>query len=258
MDLGRVLDIVHDMLSAEPIILYLHGSRAYGFPSPDSDYDLRGVFLEADRNKYFSVFGDLRLEAHIEIFPYDIRLWELKKFARLIVNLNPVVYEILCLEPLYVSTRFEDEVHELLRVAKNIYHKYPKERLMIHYFGMLKSWIRYMRKEPKKSIYHVIRSFLVIAYINRHNKLPPIRLEELLESTKDQYPDIVDYGYRILGMISEGRNINVDRGVVERIRKEAAKIVGGREVAYRVEETEIINNIVSRIMFRYICGGHDD
>ena len=68
------------------------GSRAWGFASPDSDYDVRFVYVRDVRDY-------LRLERIRDVIEYelndiyDINGWDIKKLLLLLAKSNPVIFE---------------------------------------------------------------------------------------------------------------------------------------------------------------------
>jgi len=70
------------------------GSRAWGFPSPDSDYDCRFIFVRS-ASDYLSLWPkrDVIETPLDEIF--DVNGWDLIKAVRLLVQGNAVVAEWL-------------------------------------------------------------------------------------------------------------------------------------------------------------------
>ncbi len=71
------------------------GSRAWGFPSPDSDYDVRFVYLHP-RDWYLSLVErrDV-IEIPIDAEDHDISGWDLRKALQLLLRSNPPLYEWL-------------------------------------------------------------------------------------------------------------------------------------------------------------------
>lgn len=73
------------------LYLTMGGSRAYGTNRPDSDYDLRGFFLE-DLRSLFSLQNQKEEFVETET---DTCLYSMKKMARLLASCNPNTIEIL-------------------------------------------------------------------------------------------------------------------------------------------------------------------
>src|SRR4051812_49968845 len=70
------------------------GSRAWGFPSPDSDYDCRFIYLRRPQT-YLSLFqGRDVIETPLE-GEMDVNGWDLSKALRLLLKGNAVVIEWL-------------------------------------------------------------------------------------------------------------------------------------------------------------------
>lgn len=71
------------------------GSRAWGFPSPDSDYDVRFVYLHP-RDWYLSLVErrDV-IEIPIDAEDHDISGWDVRKALQLLLRSNPPLYEWL-------------------------------------------------------------------------------------------------------------------------------------------------------------------
>src|SRR5580700_6481627 len=93
------------------------GSRAWGFPSPDSDYDCRFIYARP-RNDYLSLYAPRDV---IE-FPLDRELdvngWDLAKALRLLLKGNAVVIEWLT-SP--ISYRTDPEFRDaFLALARNV------------------------------------------------------------------------------------------------------------------------------------------
>ena len=76
------------------------GSRAWGFPSPDSDYDVRFVYLRP--REYY-----LKLEKRKDVCEWvldetlDINDWDFDKTLRLLRSSNPTLFEWICSPIIY-------------------------------------------------------------------------------------------------------------------------------------------------------------
>jgi len=254
--LDRLMEIIVSHLEAMPLVLYIHGSRAYGYASPKSDYDIRGIFIELDPTKYISAFKTSRKEIHIEEPPYDIRLWELRKFVSLVYSFNPIVYELLQSKPVYISEKYKDQCLEIIKESRSIIFSYKPRRLFYHYYGMFRSWLKYFDKTPKKAIYHIIRCFLALACIARLDKFPPVKLSDLIRMMRSHYPEIVGYAETILNSMQRGEEIFASEHVVEKIREEVTKFLPVEKKGFNIKEkSTIIDSVVIDILRKHICGG---
>lgn len=93
------------------------GSRAWGFPSPDSDYDCRFIYVR-QRDDY------LALWQHRDVIEFptdavlDVNGWDLGKALRLLLKGNAVVIEWLTSPYVYAGdARFRDECLSLARLV---------------------------------------------------------------------------------------------------------------------------------------------
>lgn len=111
------------------------GSRAWGFPSPDSDYDCRFIFVRAAED-YLSPWQkrdviELPLEGEL-----DINGWDLAKTLKLLVKGNAVVVEWLMSPIVYDGDRaFRDDLAAFaarhanrVGVARHYLHLGEKQR----------------------------------------------------------------------------------------------------------------------------------
>jgi predicted nucleotidyltransferase len=120
----------------------ISGAHLYGFPSPDSDYDLRGVHvlplpevvgLEA-RRETITVTAD-RDGWEIDLVTHDIA-----KFCRLLLRPNGYVLEQLC-SPLVVTTSpTHPELRDLVPQMGTRNHAY-------HYVGFAVNQQKLFQKE---------------------------------------------------------------------------------------------------------------
>lgn len=147
--------------SAQPYPLLfatISGAHLYGFPSPDSDVDLRGAhILPLD-----AVLGlDLRDETVedsriIEGLEMDIVSHDVKKFFNLLLKKNGYVLEQL-LSPLIVHT--SPEHAELKEIAKGCITRHHSH----HYLGFVNTqWNLFQKESPRrvKPLLYVYRVLL--------------------------------------------------------------------------------------------------
>lgn len=165
------------------------GSRAWGFPSPDSDFDVRFIYCRP-KHWYFSV----DLEEKRDVLEYeiadniDLSGWDLRKALRLLARSNPTVVEWLQSPIEYLMRgRFRASA---LQVLNTIYS--PASGIH-HYRSMAKANYRgYLKSDavPLKKYFYVMRPLLAIRWIETHKAPPPIEFERLLAGLQAR-PDLL-------------------------------------------------------------------
>jgi len=88
------LDKVERDNNVRVILAVESGSRAWGFPSLDSDYDVRILYAHP-RSTYLSVFPAPEVINHALDAVFDVNGWDLRKAMRLMAGSNPTVMEWL-------------------------------------------------------------------------------------------------------------------------------------------------------------------
>lgn len=95
MMLDIILNKLDDIERKENVkIIYAveSGSRAWGFDSQDSDYDVRFIYVRP-LNDYLSL-EDIKDTIDYELNDvFDINGWDLKKALKLLYKSNPTLYE---------------------------------------------------------------------------------------------------------------------------------------------------------------------
>ena len=154
------------------------GSRAWGFASPDSDYDVRFIYA---RPKEFY----LRLEKTRDVIELpindelDINGWDLDKSLTLLHKSNPTLFEWFSSPIQYIRTDFFDTIQPYLQEyfcsAKGLYH----------YLSMAKSNYReYLRSDTVKAkkYFYVLRPILACEWIIDKNCAPSMLFSDLMKA----------------------------------------------------------------------------
>ena len=72
------------------LIKAISGSRAYGLSTPQSDTDIKGVFIQS-KKEYFGLYPIEQVSNETN----DIVYYELKRFFELLLKNNPNIIELL-------------------------------------------------------------------------------------------------------------------------------------------------------------------
>ena len=153
------------------------GSRAWGFPSPNSDFDVRCIYVHP-LSWYVSVLSKTdHLEEPIS-GDLDISGWDLRKTLGLINKSNSVVWEWLQSPTVYLEC--EDFSKTLLRVARPFFSPLTGFH---HYFSMAKRGIEERGDSSKfkiKKYFYILRPLLAASWICKKVTVPPMVLHDLL------------------------------------------------------------------------------
>ena len=157
------------------------GSRAWGFASPDSDYDVRFIYVRP-AEEY------LRLDKVRDVIEVpvndvlDINGWDIDKMLRLLYKSNPTLFEWASSPVVYLDNGLRDRVFPIL--PKYFYAK----RGLYHYLSMAKSNYReYLKGDmvKAKKYFYVIRPLLACKWILDKNSPPPMLFSKLMEAELD-------------------------------------------------------------------------
>ncbi len=211
------------------------GSRAWGFQSENSDYDVRFIYLH-DLEWYLKIKPEKdSIEIPI-VDELDFAGWDFKKALGLLYKSNPVLFEWLYSPIVYVDCegfgdRFRVLADEYFSVLSTTYH----------YLSMAKNnYKSYLNKDSVrlKKYFYALRPVLACEWIERFGEAPPMEFERLLVLVEDN----VLRG-RVLDLLEEKRSgkelgevepIHVINDFVrERIRYYEDRVKGYEKVSAR-------------------------
>ena len=143
-EMRQAIDAALEAIEAEDNIRILFaiesGSRAWGFPSPDSDYDVRFVYARP-LNWYLSLDpGRDVIERPIND-DLDIGGWDLQKSLKLLLKPNPVLLEWLT-SPIRYRWN-ESECNRLIDLSDEAFHSSPS---LYHYLNLGEGQIKLHRQ----------------------------------------------------------------------------------------------------------------
>jgi predicted nucleotidyltransferase len=175
----RKLRQIETQHSARVLFAVESGSRAWGFPSPDSDYDIRFVYRH-ERDWYLSLV-DRRdvIELPLDEDGHDISGWDLRKALQLFMKSNPPLYEWLVSPHVYL------QAGDLAPVLREIaVRRYSRQGMGWHYFSMARRThhTHFVGKSQVslKKYFYVIRPLCALLWLQRRQGLPPMNLQALL------------------------------------------------------------------------------
>src|SRR5207248_8712420 len=163
---------LHRIVAAQPYPLLfatISGAHLYGFPSPDSDFDLRGAHvLPLEKVAGLEVRDETVQDSRIiEGLEMDIVSHDVKKFFGLLLKKNGYVLEQL-FSPLIVQTTPEHA--ELKAICIPVVTRHHSH----HYFGFAETqWKLFEKERPRrvKPLLYVYRVLLTGIHLMRTGRV---------------------------------------------------------------------------------------
>ena len=156
------------------------GSRSWGFPSPDSDFDVRFIYVHK-KDWYLQVFPERDVIEVPISDELDIAGWDLKKAMYLAAKGNVVIHEWLNTPTIYQSH------YKLYKELKSYIDKsFNPQAAFHHYRSMAKRALHDVnqQKEVKlKRFFYFMRALLSARWILEKNSMPSVEFEYLLLNT---------------------------------------------------------------------------
>jgi predicted nucleotidyltransferase len=170
------------------------GSRAWGFPSPDSDYDVRFVYVRP-RSWYLSLTPGRDVIERPIVDEIDLNGWDLRKFLNLMLKSNAVVSEWLC-SPI----RYRPDHPVVERITQLAQRHFNPRAVAHHYasagFNTSARWLNGDETPPVKRYFYALRPALAIRALRIDpTRPPPMNLQALVTAS--------DLPSGITGLITE-------------------------------------------------------
>ena len=162
------------------------GSRGWGFASPDSDYDVR--FIYVNRLPWYLTVMPRRDVIEVPISgDLDINGWDLRKALGLMRESNPTLLEWLRSPVVY-----RDDATAMPRFRELSEAVFSNARGWHHYSSMAKKNFREHLQADEvryKKYLYVLRPLLAARWIRSQPGVPPMRFADLAQRTLDPVRD---------------------------------------------------------------------
>lgn len=176
---SHLRDIEHEH-NVKILLAVESGSRAWGFESANSDWDVRFIYVHKPE-WYFKVKEQRDVIEHMYEDDVDLVGWELRKALALLRKSNPSLLEWFNSPIVYYKD--EDFVKRIREIEKDYFNPI---RTMYHYNHIyIKHDERYLQKQgyPMKRFLYYLRGILACKWIESNKSLPPVAFKELLDAT---------------------------------------------------------------------------
>ncbi len=247
----RHLKEIEEEFEVKVLLAVESGSRAWGFASPDSDWDVRFVYVH--KPEWYMQIEDGR-DVIERMYDDDVDLagWDLRKALFLFKRSNPSLLEwihspiVYCQDDAFVSElhALEPEYYDLVRAMQK-------------YRGMYVSHNeRYLQNEGytlKRFLYY-LRGVLACRWIEMYRSAPPVQFTELVQGTVME-KTILEGVNEVLRLKSESRENykkTVDDCLVAYAEHLAAYYSRFDLAALKDEENLHDSRLLNELMFKVV------
>lgn len=209
------------------------GSRAWGFASPDSDYDVRFIYVRPEK-------AYLRLDRARDVIEVpindelDISGWDIDKTLRLLHKSNPTVFEWFSSPIIYQTSAFADQFRPIMQ-------KYFSSKAGLwHYLHMAEGNYRdYLRGKMvrAKKYFYVLRPILACKWILEKGTPPPMLFTDLVKSELPD--DLSETVYQLLNLKMNSPEIKEIPRIDQLNRYLDAGIVSVKEQIEKLPDTPV-------------------
>lgn len=223
------------------------GSRAWGFESKNSDWDVRFIYIHQPQ-WYFRVEEQRDVIEHM--YPDDVDLvgWELRKALFLLKRSNPPLFEWLHSPKVYLA---DDTFVRRIREVEGQF--FDPVKSMYHYNHIYnKHNERYLQHEgyPAKRFLYYLRGVLACKWIENNKSLPPVPFKQLVDATVTDKA-VVDKINELILMKRSERECDmmaVDNFLVEYARS-MSEYYNDRVNTFRPEQNHAKEELLDSILY---------
>lgn len=153
------------------------GSRAWGFASPDSDYDVRFVYVRP-------ALDYIRLDEPRDVIEWkddkvlDINGWDLRKTLGQFARGNATLFEWSNSPVVYQTTEEWAAIYDTAKAY------FSEKAAVYHYYGTaMKTWNEHLTGETVryKKYFYALRPLLAAQFIEKYHSVPPVLFDDLLK-----------------------------------------------------------------------------
>lgn len=165
------------------------GSRAWGFPSLDSDYDVRAIFIRPQQD-YLVIQPPKETFEYIENIWFDVGGWDICKSLNLLRKSNSVLFEwinspiVYCQHPPFLK--------QIKSLSNQYFQVGPTVR---HYRGVAKNALNTLDLNQQiklKKWFYALRSLLAALWAIKQGTVPPVELSKLYQSLSKSLVDEIN------------------------------------------------------------------
>lgn len=175
------LNQIEEQYDVKILLAVESGSRAWGFASADSDYDVRFIYVHRPEEY-------LRIDPMKDVIEWqfdevlDINGWDLRKALLAFAKGNPNVMEWVNSPIIYRKSKHWDVLSEAAM------HYFSEKSALCHYYGTANSTLKGHLTGDRiryKKYFYALRPLLCCRWIEKYHTAPPMEFAKLLTLFED-------------------------------------------------------------------------
>lgn len=179
LEIDRRLAAIERSKGVRLLVAIESGSRAWGFPSPDSDYDVRFIYVRP-RDWYLALEPGRDVIEQPITDDIDLNGWDIRKTLGLLLGSNAIVSEWLS-SPI----RYRPDDPVTARLVELVRQTFNPRGIAFHYANLGRNaaerWLGGNEDVPVKRYFYALRPALAIRTLRLDPaKLPPMNLQDLV------------------------------------------------------------------------------
>ena len=248
------LDAIEVKHQVKVLLAVESGSRAWGFASPDSDYDVRFVYVRKP-------YEYLRIDQKKDVIEWqldevlDINGWDLKKALKAFAKGNPNLIEWANSPIVYRQSELWDPI------CDTAVQYYSEKTALCHYYGTANStYHEYLTDDTVryKKYFYALRPLLCCRWIERCHEAPPVRFLNLLELFQNPEEELSDELLKQIQLLLERKVVTVEKDrnphmpvILDFIREECIrqKTISAETADDHLHDLEALNRIFVKTIF---------
>ncbi|MEO0470078.1 MAG: nucleotidyltransferase domain-containing protein [Bacteroidota bacterium] len=235
-EIQRRLDEVVEKKGIRILYACESGSRGWGFHSPDSDYDVRFVYVH-ERDWYFSLQERSDNIDMVITDDLDLNGWDLRKFLKLAARSNATPFEWLQSPTVYrQETDFQAEAFAAIAPY------FEPKHLLNHYLGIARSSIEKGLQGEQfniKKYFYVLRPLLAAQWIVVHKSIPPMEFAPLRSVITDQQVQAEVEGLLEKKRLAKEKSLIPVQPVIQAFITEQMQYCQEQAASFSVEKKEL-------------------
>lgn len=181
----RILEKIKEVEAAKGVEILLaveSGSRAWGFASPDSDYDIRFIYRH-EKDWYLTPWDKDETIEFMTEDDLDGSGWDLRKTFHLLLKSNAALLSWFYSPIVYKS---DEKFVDLFKPLAD--DCFSPIAVSYHYLSMSKKYLEACRRDEVKlkSYFYCLRTTLTGKWIIEKGTVPPVLFSDLLVLTDDK------------------------------------------------------------------------